>query len=131
MLYLKKVILFSIISEGDITIRTAFEVMPFENSVVVASIKGEQLLQMASYLSKAKRAHPVSQQLQLTLGKDFEVNTITLKGQPINKNRVYYVATNDYLYNGGDRMSFFHPRTYSLIILKRKTPLILNVIIVL
>ena len=99
----------SIISKGNITIRTAFEVMPFENSVVVASIKGKQILEMSEYLSKAKRAHPVSRQLQLTLDKDSKVASITLNGQPIDKNTTYYVATNDYLYNGGDRMTFFHP----------------------
>lgn len=99
----------SIISKGNITSRTAFEVMPFENSVVVVALKGEQITQMTEYLSRAKRAHPVSKQLKLTIGSDSEVKSATLNGKSIDKDRIYYIATNDYLYNGGDRMTFFHP----------------------
>jgi 2',3'-cyclic-nucleotide 2'-phosphodiesterase (5'-nucleotidase family) len=99
----------SIISKGNITARTAYEVMPFENSVVVAALKGKQINKMITYLSKAKRAHPVSKQLQLTLNKDFEVVTATVNNQPIDEAQTYYIATNDYLYNGGDKMTFFQP----------------------
>lgn len=99
----------SIISKGNVTTRTAFEIMPFENSVVVAAIKGEQVNEMMEYLSKAKRAHPLSYQMQLTLDKNENVSSATVHGEPIDVNRIYYVATNDYLYNGGDGMTFFHP----------------------
>ena len=63
----------AIISTGDVTARTAYEVMPFENSVVVVGLKAESLLKMVEYLIKAKRAHPVSG-IQLILNKD---NTVT------------------------------------------------------
>ena len=99
----------SIISKGNITTRTAFEIMPFENSVVVVAIKGEQVNEMMAYLSKAKRAHPVSYQLQLTLSKDGDVSSTAINDMPIDASKMYYVATNDYLYNGGDGMIFFHP----------------------
>ena len=99
----------SIISKGNVTIRTAFEVMPFENSVVVAAINGSQVNEMMLYLSKAKRAHPVSHQLQLTLDEDYNVKSVFINGEPINNSKIYYVATNDYLYNGGDGMTFFQP----------------------
>jgi len=99
----------SIISKGNVRIRTAYEVMPFENSVVVAALKGEQVLQMMDYLSNAKRAHPVSKQLLLKLNNDYTINSATVHGKEIDTSKVYYIATNDYLYNGGDRMSFFHP----------------------
>ena len=97
----------SILSKGNVTTRTAYGIMPFENSVVVVALKGEQINEMMVYLSKAKRAHPVSHQLQLTLDKNSEVRSATVNGKPIDINRTYYVATNDYLYNGGDGMDFF------------------------
>jgi 2',3'-cyclic-nucleotide 2'-phosphodiesterase (5'-nucleotidase family) len=99
----------SIISKGNITARAAYGVMPFDNAVVVAALKGEQITQMMTYLSKAKRAHPLSSQLQLTLNKEFEVVSATVNEQPIDETRTYYIATNDYLYNGGDGMKFFQP----------------------
>ena len=97
------------ISKGDIKIRTAFEIMPFENSVVVVALKGQQILLMTEYLAEANRAHPISKQFQLTLAEDASVKSATLNGNIIDKDKVYYVATNDYLYNGGNKMTFFHP----------------------
>ncbi len=99
----------SIIPKGNITTRTAYKVMPFENSTVVVSLKGTQINEMLNYLSMAKRAHPLSKQVQIALDKDFQVTSASINNQPIDADRTYYVATNDYLYNGGDRMSFFHP----------------------
>lgn len=96
----------SIISKGNVTTKTAFEIMPFENSVVVVALKGEQVNELVNYLAKAKRAHPISG-LQLTLDKNFNVKSALVKGKPIEPESQYYVATNDYLYNGGDRMDFF------------------------
>ncbi|WP_339754018.1 5'-nucleotidase [uncultured Winogradskyella sp.] len=109
----------SIISKGNITARTAYGVMPFENAVVVTALKGEQVIQMMTYLSKAKRAHPVSKQLQLTLNNDFEIRSAIINNKTIDIDKTYYIATNDYLYNGGDRMTFFHPND-SLYILDYK-----------
>ncbi|GAA4241268.1 5'-nucleotidase [Winogradskyella damuponensis] len=106
----------SIISKGNITIRTAYEIMPFENSVIVTAIKGKQVNEMMTYLSKSKRAHPVSNQLQLVLDKNGAISSATVHGEPIDESKTYYVATNDYLYNGGDGMVFFKPNenTYVL-----------------
>jgi len=109
----------SIIPKGNITTRTAYKVMPFENSTVVVSLKGTQINEMLRYLSMAKRAHPLSKQVQITLDKDFQVTSASINNQPIDADRTYYVATNDYLYNGGDRMSFFHPND-SLYVLEYK-----------
>ncbi|SIQ59085.1 5'-nucleotidase C-terminal domain-containing protein [Maribacter ulvicola] len=96
----------SIISKGNVTSRTAYEVMPFENSVVVVELKGEALLKMVDYLIKSKRAHPVAG-IQLILNKDNTVKTFTINRKPVDKNKSYYVATSDYLVTGGDNMEFF------------------------
>ncbi|MGK0253586.1 MAG: 2',3'-cyclic-nucleotide 2'-phosphodiesterase (5'-nucleotidase family) [Mariniflexile sp.] len=98
----------SIISKGNITTRTAFEIMPFENSIVVVAIKGMQIDSLTTYLSKAKKAHPISK-LKLTIDTHFNVIKTSINGEKINPNKTYYVATNDYLYNGGDGMTFFNP----------------------
>jgi 2',3'-cyclic-nucleotide 2'-phosphodiesterase (5'-nucleotidase family) len=64
---------------------------------------------MMNYLAKAKRAHPLSNQVQLTLDKNFEIVNATINNNPVDTTKTYYVATNDYLANGGDRMTFFQP----------------------
>ncbi|WP_434036560.1 5'-nucleotidase C-terminal domain-containing protein [Formosa sp. 4Alg 33] len=96
------------IPKGDITLKTAYEIMPFENSIVVASVKGKNVNEAMEYLSKAKRPHPVSQ-LKLIINSDFDVTEAKVKGKDIDENKTYYIATNDYLYNGGDHMTFFQP----------------------
>jgi 5'-nucleotidase len=98
----------SIIPKGNITTRTAFELMPFENSLVVVALKGNQIDSLVSYLSKRQKAHPISK-LQLRIDQDYQIVSATIKGKPIDDSKTYYVATNDYLYNGGDNMSFFKP----------------------
>ncbi|WP_179345301.1 5'-nucleotidase C-terminal domain-containing protein [Winogradskyella ursingii] len=109
----------SIISKGKITPRTAYEVMPFENSIVVVALKGIQMVELTEYLARAKRAHPVSDQFQLILDKNGDIKSATIHGEPIENDKTYYVATNDYLYNGGDRMDFFQPND-SLYVLNYK-----------
>lgn len=96
----------SILPKGNVTKRSAFKLMPFENSIVVVALKGTQVDSLVRYLKNRKRAHPISK-LKLVLDKDFNVSEAKINGENINKNKTYYVATNDYLYHGGDNMSFF------------------------
>jgi len=96
----------SIISKGNVTTKTAYEVMPFENSAVVVALKGKQVQELVDYLAKAKRANPISG-LKLVLDKDFNVKSVSIKGKPFTINKTYFVATSDYLYDGGDNMDFF------------------------
>ena len=96
----------SIISKGNVTTKTAYEVMPFENSTVVVALKGKQVQELIDYLAKAKRANPISG-LKLVLDKDFNVKSVSIKGKPFALNKTYFVATSDYLYDGGDNMDFF------------------------
>ena len=98
----------AIISKGEVTTRTAYEVMPFENSIVVVALNGKSINQLINYLTLAKRAHPISG-LKLVVDPDFNVIEATIKNQVIDTTKTYYVATNDYLYNGGDHMTFFQP----------------------
>lgn len=102
----------STINKGDITTRTAFQVMPFENEVIVAEMKGEAILQMINYLIEANTAHPFSG-LELWLNETGEVEKALIQGKPIKEQETYYVATNDYLFQGGDNMTFFSSATDS------------------
>lgn len=108
----------SILPKGNVTKRSAFQLMPFENSIVVVALKGKQIQQLINYLSRARRAHPISK-LKLVLDENFKVTEAKIKGKDIVEDSTYYVATNDYLYNGGDHMSFFKPND-SLYVLNYK-----------
>ena len=96
----------SILPKGNVTTRTAFEIMPFENNLVVLALKGEQISEMVSYIIKEKKPHPISG-MTFTITKRNTPKDITIQGQPLDTSKIYYVATNDYLANGGDNMIFF------------------------
>ncbi|GGD16603.1 5'-nucleotidase C-terminal domain-containing protein [Flavobacterium orientale] len=96
----------SIIPKGKITTRTAFEVMPFENSIVVIALKGEQIEEMASYFISEKKPHPISG-VKIYIDSDNLIQRILIQNKPLDKSAIYYVATSDYLSNGGDNMAFF------------------------
>ncbi len=96
----------SIIPKGNITTRTAFEVMPFENNLVVIALKGEQLLEMVNYFIKEKKPHPLAG-IKIYLDPQLKVQSIVVGYSPLEVSKIYYVATSDYLSNGGDNMTFF------------------------
>lgn len=94
------------ITKGNISARTAYEVMPFENSISVVELTGTSVLELIDYLIKSKRAHPLAG-IQIVLNSNDSVNSIKIQGKPFDKNSIYYVATSDYLVSGGDDMVFF------------------------
>ena len=96
----------SIMSKGPISKRTAFELMPFENSIVVSKLPGPNVKELLDYLALAKRAHPISK-LKIVLDKDGNLYESSINQIPVDFNKTYYVATNDYLISGGDGMDFF------------------------
>ena len=96
----------AIIPKGNVTARTAFEIMPFENSLIIVAMKGSDILEIPTYIIKEKKPHPLSG-MTFTIDKNNLAKNILIQGKPINENKTYYVATSDYLANGGDNMTFF------------------------
>ncbi len=96
----------SILPKGNVTTRTAYEIMPFENSLVVVALKGEQVQEMVDYFINERKPHPISG-ITFTITPDKKAKNILINNQPLSKEVMYFVATNDYLANGGDNMAFF------------------------
>lgn len=94
------------ISKGDITTRTAYNVMPFENNMVVCELDGEAVGELINYLKLSKKAHPISG-INIVLDNNYNLIEAKINGKEISKNKIYSVATTDYLLNGGDKMDFF------------------------
>lgn len=95
----------SIIPQGNVTVRTAFEVMPFENSLSVVELKGEQVSELLQYFVAEKKAHPLAG-ISFNI-KDGNAQDVHIGGKPFWANKTYRVVTSDYLVQGGDRMDFF------------------------
>jgi len=93
------------ISKGKITNEHAFNLMPFENELVVVEITSNKLKELITYLINGKRAHPISKHINLAItneGYNLKINNV-----PVDTSKNYYVLTSDYLQHGGDNMNFF------------------------
>jgi len=93
------------IFKGDVTIENVYKLMPFENRIVITELSYEKVLELFDYFIKEQRAHPLSKQVQISIQNNKE--EITINGKSLEKNKTYFVATSDYLQEGGDKMTFF------------------------
>lgn len=96
----------STLPQGAIRVRHVFEIMPFENELVAVLLPYEQVEALVTYLVKAQTAHPISG-LRIILNANGSLKQVIVKGKKLNKEKTYWVLTNDYLLNGGDNMWFF------------------------
>ena len=87
----------SIISKGNINEKTAYNLMPFENEVVVTKLTGKDIYALIDYLRIVKSAHPISG-LNLELDKNYELIRARINNKSIDINKYYYVATSDFLF---------------------------------
>jgi len=96
----------TIIAKGDLTARNAYEIMPFENSVVVIALKGPEVLELVKYLIAEKKPHPLKG-MTFTIDKENQPKAIMIGNEPLDLEKTYHVATSDYLSYGNDNMLFF------------------------
>lgn len=95
----------STIGKGNVLLRHVYEVMPFENEVMIVKLKGSDLQGLFNYYATTQKNNPVAHLYVETDGGKLTKETIN--GEKINLTRDYYIATSDYLALGGDNMSFF------------------------
>ena len=93
------------ISKGNITMEHAFNLMPFENELVVVELTSNKIDELVNYLITKNKAHPLSHHVNIVITKnayEFKINN-----NPLDTTKTYFVLTTDYLQNGGDNMNFF------------------------
>lgn len=96
----------NIIPKGDITLKNIYEVMPFNNEIVIVKMSGKVIDGMFQYYLKTQQNNPVSHMIIETDGGDM-ISKKLINGKTIDENKTYYIATSDYLALGGDNMFFF------------------------
>jgi 2',3'-cyclic-nucleotide 2'-phosphodiesterase (5'-nucleotidase family) len=88
----------SYIAKGDITVGKIFELMPFDNLLVLVDVKGDVLQQMLDMIAERRGAGLAGVQVKIKEKKAVEV---LIDGKPINPNSFYTLACSDYTANGG------------------------------
>lgn len=95
----------TVIGKGDIMLKSIYEVMPFENELIIVKMKGSDVQGLFDYYARTQINNPVSHLYIETADKHL-VKTL-INGKPVNPDQKYYIATSDYLALGGDNMTFF------------------------
>ena len=86
---------------GPVTRGKIFELMPFDNLVVLQRMKGSEL-QVLLDLMASRGGWPVAgMSMQI---KDKKAVNVTIGGQPLDPSKIYVVANSDFLANGGDEL---------------------------
>lgn len=87
------------VAKGAITVSNIFELMPFENELVLFTLKGEDVLNFINFIARTN-GQPIAG-LQMNI-KDAKPENITINGKAFNVNQNYQVLTSDYIASGGD-----------------------------
>lgn len=89
----------SYIPKGEITVGKIYELMPFDNIIVIQDVTGTVFKQFL--LKVADRGGWPLSGLSMKI-KDKKPEQILIEGKPIDDNAIYTIANSDYIANGGD-----------------------------
>jgi len=92
----------TVVPQGDITVRKVFELMPFENELVIVYLKGDNLNALCQYFASMGGEGVSGLRFKIENKKAVEIQ---IGGQPLDENKLYSIATNDYLAGGNDKMT--------------------------
>ncbi|MDG2370480.1 MAG: 5'-nucleotidase [Flavobacteriales bacterium] len=98
--------------KGRVSKGKIFEIMPFDNELVVLELNGEQMIDLINYIKEKslinhsrKAGVPVSGIRISIVGN--EISRVFIGIEEFDTTKTYKVVTTDYLAKGGDNMTFF------------------------
>ncbi|WP_291529980.1 5'-nucleotidase C-terminal domain-containing protein [Bacteroides sp. UBA939] len=93
----------NILTEGTITCGNIFEILPFDNSLCILTLKGVYLKELFADIA-VRRGEGVSG-VQLLITKDGKLLRGTVGGLQVEDDKLYTVATIDYMADGNGGMT--------------------------
>jgi 2',3'-cyclic-nucleotide 2'-phosphodiesterase (5'-nucleotidase family) len=91
------------IAPGIITLGKMYELMPFDDVIVIAEVPGDVMKEFCDHMAKWK-GWPVSgMRFRIENGKAVDIE---IGGRPLNEQLVYKIAINEYISKGGDNCIF-------------------------
>lgn len=109
------------IDKGEITKGKLYELMPFENELVVLELNKDDYIGLLNYIGK-RGGEPFSG-IKITMDKE---GKILSNSWPVNfkKGEKVRILTSDYLANGGDKMRFFKDKKQTMVGIKLRDAII-------
>lgn len=90
--------------KGEIKLQNAFELMPFENELVILYLDGSSVRKLVQFIVD-KQGQPISG-IKIE-AKDGQILNININNTVFDESKTYRVLTSDYLANGGDGIDAF------------------------
>jgi 2',3'-cyclic-nucleotide 2'-phosphodiesterase (5'-nucleotidase family) len=88
---------------GDLTVGRVYEVMPFDNIIVLQQVSGAVLKQLLNHIAGRGGWPMAGLQFKIeTAGNIKTATDILINGAPLDENKTYAIANSDYIANGGD-----------------------------
>ena len=93
--------------KGKLTREQILTVLPFENYLFIASLKGTEILELFDYIASVPQGNggfpQFSKEVRYTIDiPNKKISNLTIGGAPVDPNKTYRFCTNDYLLAGGD-----------------------------
>lgn len=92
----------SALTKGPLTMGNIFEILPFDNSLVVVTYKGNVLLRAMEEI--AARGGEGLSGARMVITPDKKLKSVEVNGRPIDPEAIYTMGTIDYLAAGNDGM---------------------------
>lgn len=92
------------IPKGEITKGKIFELMPFDNTMVILETPGPSVVALCNRIAEYG-GWPVSYGLSMTI-QDTVATNIIVNGEPLDLDKTYNIVMTDYVANGGDKCYF-------------------------
>ena len=92
------------IPKGPITTGKVYELMPFDNYIVILEVSGAVILEMFTAIAQIKGGFPVCENVKFIF-KDGEVVELLIGGEKLEDDRIYNLATTSFIADGGDQMT--------------------------
>ena len=89
--------------KGEITIGNIYELSPFDNYLYILALEAKDIQKLAEYIVEKRNLGINGMFIKSEAGV---IETLMLNGQAPQEGKVYKLAINDYLANGGDNMAF-------------------------
>ncbi len=88
--------------KGNLTLYYVYAAFPFENSLVLVSLKGKQIKALFDHFAQHRVEALAGVKLVV---ENQKVEELLIGGKPLEEDKVYHLATIDFLLGGGDRMT--------------------------
>lgn len=92
------------LAKGEVTRGKIFELMPFDNMLVVITADGAIINRLFDVIAK-RGGWPMTDDIKLTI-KDTLVSELLIHNKPVQEDKLYKFAINDYIANGGNNCDF-------------------------